>query len=90
MQVRLYGIPYEVDLAACRVRFLERVVELGTAPGKGGVSLVAKEAGVSHMTVRRFFDGGRPLTSESFIAVLTRGLGLGLNDVARVALERVA
>lgn len=84
-RVKLYGIPYEVDLAVCRERMLERAAELKAGPRKGGMKLIAEEAGVHPMTVYRFFDGSRPLETDSIIAIITRGLGLRLNDVAKVA-----
>jgi AcrR family transcriptional regulator len=84
-RVKLYGTRYELDLAACRQKLLERAVELGAGPRKGGMKLIAEAAGVHYMTVYRFFDGSRPLETDSIIAIVTRGLGLRLNDVAKVA-----
>lgn len=87
-RVSLYGIPYNVDLEACRVRMVERVAELGQdkvqGDGRGGMTLVAEAAGVNYMTLRRFFEGNERMSVESFVAIITRGLKLDLNDVAKV------
>jgi len=85
-----YGISYEVDLEACRERMLERAAELvGKEPGSG-LALVAQAAGVSYKTVDRFF-AAEPIRVESFVRIITRGLGLAVKDVAtKVRLEVAA
>jgi hypothetical protein len=84
-QVSLYGVRYEVDLAACRARLLERVAELGVKEGKGGgMELVAGAAGVSRTTLRLFLEGQK-VSVESFVAIITRGLNLAVSDVAKAA-----
>ncbi|HEV2036929.1 MAG TPA: hypothetical protein VGU71_22485 [Candidatus Dormibacteraeota bacterium] len=90
-RVSLYGVEYTVDLEACRVRMLERVAELRNVPPalgvmgfrrKGGMQAVAEVAGVDRATLRRFFEG-RPLTVETFTAIITRGLQLDVRAVAK-------
>ncbi len=80
--VSLYGVVYAVDLEACRVRMLNRVAELRLAGDRGGMQLVAEAAGVDRATLRRFF-GGHRLTVESFTSIVTKGLQLDLQVVAR-------
>ena len=79
----LYGLTYEVDLAACRARMLERVAELGAERGRGGMDLVAAAAGCSRSTLRLFL-AGRKVSVESFVSIITRGLVLDVPSVARV------
>lgn len=90
-RVSLYGVNYEVDLVACRVRLAERAAQLGVGPGRSAVSVIAKAASVHPMSVYRFFDCKRPLSAESFLAVLVRGLALELRAVAKpIAREEAA
>jgi AcrR family transcriptional regulator len=82
-RLSLYQITYEVDLATCRARMLERVAELGAGRRRGGMELVASAAGVSRATLRLFFEGRR-VSVESFVSIITRGLLLDVNAVAKV------
>jgi hypothetical protein len=81
-RMSLYGVVYAVDLEACRARMLERVAELRIHGDRGGMQLVAEAAGVDRATLRRFFEGQR-LTVESFTAIVTKGLQLDLQVVAK-------
>lgn len=85
----IYGVVYAVDLETCRVRMAERVAQLlQDAPGMGGMQAIADAAGVDRATLRRFFRGDR-LSMETFVAIVTRGLRLDFQVVARRA-EKVA
>lgn len=78
-----YGNAYEVDLMACRARMFERVAELRQSqPGMGGMQVIADAAGVDRATLRRFFRGER-LSVESFTDIITRGLKLDVQAVAK-------
>lgn len=81
-RISLYGVTYEVDLAACRIRLLQRVAELSANDPRGGMQLVAEAAGVDRATLRRFFEGAKKLSVESFTSIITRGLLLDMATVA--------
>jgi hypothetical protein len=82
--VQIYGIPYEVDLAQCRVAMLTRLAEFRAAGKKGaGRELIAKAAGVDQATLKRFLQGKENLQAHSFVAIITKGLGLKVADVAK-------
>jgi hypothetical protein len=82
-RLSLYQITYEVDLATCRARMLERVAELGAGRRRGGMGLVANAAGCSRATLRLFLEG-RKVSVESFVSIVTRGLLLDVTAVAKV------
>lgn len=82
-RLRMYQTTYEVDLASCRARMLQRVAELGAGRRRGGMELVAQAAGVSRATLRLFLEG-RKVSVESFVSIITRGLALDVSAVAKV------
>jgi hypothetical protein len=78
---RYYGYEFEIDLELCRLRLLERGAGLRMNGRRGRITvLVAKAAGVSEDSLRRFFEGGR-LHAEKWTAIITQGLLLSLADV---------
>lgn len=87
-RLSLYQVTYEVDLATCRARMLQRVAELGAGRRHGGMELVASAAGVSRSTLRLFLEG-RKVSVESFVSIITRGLALEVSAVAKV-IDQVA
>jgi AcrR family transcriptional regulator len=79
----IYGVVYAVDLETCRMRMAERAAELlREQPGMGGMQAIADAAGVDRATLRRFFRGER-IYIESFMAIVTRGLRLDFQAVAK-------
>lgn len=84
-QMSIYGVVYAVDLDVCRERMAARAAELlREQPGMGGMQAIADAAGVDRATLRRFFRGDR-LNVESFVAIVTRGLQLDFQVVAKRA-----
>ena len=82
--VNLYGIPYEVDLVRCRVAMLKRLEEFRAAGKEGtGRELIAEAADVAPATVARLLKGKQDIAPESFVAIVTKGFGLEVADVAK-------
>lgn len=74
VRMRYYGLSYDVSLAACE----DRLVALGLDQGE-----LAEKAGLSRMTVYRFFGGGNThlKTTNKILAAL----GLDFGRVVRLA-----
>jgi len=62
-----------------------RVAELlATGEQGSGRELIAKAAEVDAKTLRTFLDGGR-VSPESLIAIIVKGLGLVVSEIAKPA-----